>query len=165
MSAPSISQNKVVYITYVITDTSGMTLEQSDLPIGYLHGVKNRLHAKIEKALMGSKVGDSVTVLLEGDEGFGPHDPELTFTDSIDNVPEQFRRIGAEVEMMNEGGEAKTFIVSNIEGGQLTVDGNHPFAGKTVNFRVKVVDIRDATDDEIKSGEVASMGTPSTTKH
>lgn len=165
MAVESISHKKAVYITYVISDLAGEMLERSDQPVGYLHGVQTRLHNKIEKALEGCKVGDSVEVLLEGDEGFGAHDPSLTFTDDLNNVPEEFRRVGAEVEMMNESGENKIFIVSGIEDGKLTVDGNHPFAGKTVNFRVNVVDIREATEDELKSGEVSSMGAPTGMTH
>jgi FKBP-type peptidyl-prolyl cis-trans isomerase SlyD len=63
---------------------------------------------------------------LRRSEGFGPHDPNLTFTDDLDNVPPQFRFVGAEVPMQSENGEVKTFYVTRIENGRLTVDGNHP---------------------------------------
>jgi FKBP-type peptidyl-prolyl cis-trans isomerase SlyD len=77
---------------------------------------------------------------------------------SIENVPDEFRRIGADVEMMNDQGDSKKFTVTRIEDGKLTVDGNHPMAGKTIIFRIKVTDIRDATPEEqVKGVEAMAM--------
>ena len=96
--------------------------------------------------------GDRIEVLLPPQDGFGPHHPDLTFTDDIENVPPEFRRIGAEVEFENEKGEAMIFHVTHIENGKLTVDGNHPLAGQTATFVVNIADIRDASLDEIANG-------------
>jgi FKBP-type peptidyl-prolyl cis-trans isomerase SlyD len=104
-------------------------------------------------------VGDVVDVSLTPEEGFGAHDESLTYTDDIENVPPEFRRVGAEVEMMNDQGDARKFLVTRIEDGKLTVDGNHPMAGKIITFHIKVVDIRDATDEEISNG-VPPMAMP-----
>lgn len=79
-------------------------------------------------------------------------DESLVFVDDIDNVPPQYRFIGAEVEFQNEAGEAKAFYVTQIENGQLTVDGNPALAGQTVTCMVNVIDIRDASPDEIRNG-------------
>jgi len=154
-----VENNKVVSFTYSIVDDSGELLEQSDLPISYVHGGKHDLFDKVVQALDGSVIDDAVEVSLTPEEGFGPHDPELTYTDDIENVPDEFRRIGAEVEMMNDSGESRTFTVTRIEGDKLTVDGNHPMAGKVITFHIKVIDIRDATQDEMKNG-VAAMEMP-----
>ena len=154
-----VENNKVVSFTYSIVDASGELLEQSDLPISYVHGGKHDLFDKVVQALDGSVIDDAVEVSLTPEEGFGPHDPELTYTDDIENVPDEFRRIGAEVEMMNDSGESRTFTVTRIEGDKLTVDGNHPMAGKVITFHIKVIDIRDATQDEMKNG-VAAMEMP-----
>ena len=154
-----VENNKVVSFTYSIVDDSGELLEQSDLPISYVHGGKHYLLDKVVQALDGSVIDDAVEVSLTPEEGFGPHDPELTYTDDIENVPDEFRRIGAEVEMMNDSGESRTFTVTRIEGGKLTVDGNHPMAGKVITFRIKVIDIRDATQEEVKNG-VEAMEMP-----
>jgi FKBP-type peptidyl-prolyl cis-trans isomerase SlyD len=67
--------------------------------------------------------------------------------------------VGAEVEMMNDQGDSRKFTVTRIENGQLTVDGNHPMAGKTIVFRIKVTEIRDATAEEIANG-VDAMAMP-----
>ena len=63
-----------------------------------------------------------------------------------------FQTLGAQVEMQNDRGETRSFIVSRIEDGRLTVDGNHPLAGKTLRFVVEVNDVRDATPEEIAAG-------------
>ena len=97
-----VGPNKVVSITYRILDEDGSLLEQVDLPVSYVHGGHSNLIEKVERALEGHAVGDEVEVTLEPEEGFGEHDPSLTYTDDLANVPEQFRRLGAQVEMQND---------------------------------------------------------------
>jgi len=94
-------------------------------------------------------------VTLTPAEGFGDYQPELAFTDDIDNVPEEFRYVGAEVEFTNDREETLMFKVTRIADGKLTVDGNHPMAGQTVTFVVTVAAIRAAEADEIASGRPA----------
>ena len=67
-------------------------------------------------------------------------------------MPIEYRTIGASVTMQNEKGGTKDFVVSNIENGKLTINGNHPLAGKDIIFLVEVLSIRDATADEIIAG-------------
>jgi len=153
MSAQKICRNKAVQFTYTITDDKGNVVEQVDLPVSYVHGASNMgLIESIERAMEGCVAGDSFAVELPPADGFGEYNPDLTFTDDLENVPPQFRKLGAQVEMANDEGETKTFIVTNIEGDKLTVDGNHPLAGKVATFKVKVLDVRDATADEIRNG-------------
>ncbi len=147
-----ISKNKFVSLVYTITDEDDNILERIDVPIQYIQGVKSQVIEKIESALAGHKTGDLVHVTLSPEEGFGAHDAELTFSDDINNVPSQFHSIGAEVEFQNDQGESKIFHVTKIEDGKLTVDGNHPFAGKTITYNITVKEVRDATADEIKHG-------------
>jgi len=159
MTEQFVEQHKVVSFVYSIVDESGELLEQSDLPISYVHGGKHDLFEKVEQGLDGAVVNDTVEVSLTPEEGFGSHDPDLTYTDVIENVPEEFRSVGAEVEMMNDQGDSRKFTVTRIEDGKLTVDGNHPMAGKVITFRIKVTDIRDATLEEIANG-VEAMAMP-----
>lgn len=159
MTGQFVGPDKVVSFTYSIVDESGSIIEQSDLPISYVHGGPHDLFEKVEQELEGSVVGDTVEVELTPEEGFGEHDPNLTYTDDLDNVPPEFRHVGAEVEMMNDQGDTRTFTVINIENGRLTVDGNHPMAGKTITFRIRVTEIRDATPEELENG-VEPMLTP-----
>ena len=89
---------------------------------------------------------------------WGPHDPGLTYTDDIENIPPQFRQLGAEVSMQNDAGEMKTFYVTRIEDGQLTVDGNHPLAGKPLIVKVSILEVRDALPGEENTSGVHSAG-------
>lgn len=148
----TIKKDKFVSLTYTITDTSNEILERIDLPVQYIHGRDSQVIERIEQALEGKQEGDLVTVSLGPDEGFGEHQEELTFTDDVDNVPAQFQHIGAEVEFQNDQGESKIFRVVKIENGKLTVDGNHPFAGKTITYNITVKEVRDATPEELSNG-------------
>ena len=159
MTEQFVEQHKVVSFIYSIVDESGELLEQSDLPISYVHGGKHDLFEKVAQGLAGAVVNDTVEVSLIPEEAFGAHDPDLTYTDGIENVPEEFRSVGAEVEMMNDQGDSRKFTVTRIEDGKLTVDGNHPMAGKAITFRIKVIEIRDATPEEIANG-VEAMAMP-----
>lgn len=156
MSGQMIQKNKHVMFSYTILDADTQeVLEQVETPMGYVHGREQRMFEKVEKALEGAGIGDEVEVTLDFDDTFGAPDPELIFTDSIENVAPQFHRIGAEVEFQNDEGEIKSFIVTNIEDGFLTIDGNDPLVGKNLTFKVIIQDIRDATEKELKTGDPA----------
>ncbi len=147
-----ITNSKFVSLVYTITDEENNILERIDMPIQYIQGAKSQVIEKIEIALDGHQVDDLVHVTLSPEEGFGAHQPELTFSDDIANVPPQFHSIGSEVEFQNDQGESKIFRVTEIADGKLTVDGNHPFAGKTITYNITVKEVRDATADELKHG-------------
>ncbi len=160
MSNEVVRSGLVVYITYSIVDMAGNVVEQHDLPVGYVQGGNSGLLPSIESALVGKKVGDRVEVVLAPQDAFGERDPELGFTDDIDNVPPQFRHIGAQVEMVNEAGETRTFYVTKIEDGKLTVDGNHPLAGQNAICVVNILNIREATQEELANGIAADSAPP-----
>lgn len=155
MSQQVVQSGLVVYITYSILDQAGNVIEQHDLPVGYVQGGNSGLLPSIESAVAGKKIGDRVEITLTPQEGFGEHDPDLSFTDDIDNVPPQFRHIGAQVQMSSESGETKTFYVTKIEDGKLTVDANHPLAGQNAICVVNIINIREATPEEMLSGMAA----------
>jgi len=158
MSAQVIKPGKFVSLTYSIADTDSNLLEQNDIPVNYVHGGDTELIGGMDRAVAGKAAGDSIEMTVPPEDGFGPHDPSLTFTDDVENVPPQFRRVGAEVQMQNEAGEAKAFQVTRIEEGKLTVDGNHPLAGKTLVVRVKILEVRDATmEDMAPSGSGCAL--------
>jgi len=159
MSVEQIKKDKYVELTYAILNELDEIKERVDIPVKYIHGRDSGLFPKIEAALEGCSKGEQVEVFLNEQEGFGPSDPNLIFTDDINNVPPQFHQVGAEVEMQNDRGEAKKFVVSKIENGKLTVDGNHPLAGQTIKFVVTVGEIRDASSDELKFGVTQNFST------
>ena len=148
-----ISINKFVELTYRIVDQSnGEIIEQVEDPLGYVQGDNSLLFNQVTKKLEGKSAGDEVEILLKAKDAFGPKIEDLIFTDDIDNVPMEYRHIGANVTMQNDKGGTKDFVVSSIENGKLTIDGNHPLAGKDIIFFVEVLSIRDATADEIIEG-------------
>lgn len=154
MSNQTISDGKLVSLTYSIADATGSILEQTDLPVTYLHGGQTELIGGMDAAIRGKSVGDEIEMRLEADQGFGPHDPTLTFTDDLENVPPEFRFVGAEVQMQSDTGEVKSFLVTRIEDGKLTVDGNHPLAGKSLRVHVRIHEVRDPTHAEL----IAELG-------
>ena len=152
MAAPRVEANKVVSVTYLLRNQQGEVVDIRELPVAYLHGAGSDLFPQVEQALTDKTVGESIEVTLGPDEAFGAHDPKLTFTDDLENVPPELRKIGMEFEAQSPKGEAMLFRVTRIEDGKLTVDANHPLAGQTITFAVTVQDIRDATDEERKAG-------------
>ena len=152
MSKAVVEKNKVVSLSYVLHNQKGDIFEYRDLPVAYLHDSGSDLFPKIERALEGQAVGERIKVTLAPSAAFGEHDPRLTFTDDIDNVPPELRRLGVEFEAQNAKGESMIFVVTEVRDGKLTVDANHPLAGQTVIFEVTVHDIRDTTPEEIQSG-------------
>ena len=154
----AIRKGKVVSVTYTLHDERGQIFEQSDIPVPYLHGHASGLFEKLEHQLEGKRSGDSIEATLNPEEDFGPHDPALTFTDDLENVPPELHKLGASLEAQNAKGEMLNFVVKRIENGKLTVDANHALAGQTVKFRVTVLDVRDATPDELRAGQPGASG-------
>lgn len=154
----AISANKLVTLTYVIKNELDELIEQNDLPVSYVHGAGGELLPILEKSLEGKAAGDSIEVVVLPADGFGEHDPALTFTDDIDNVPEEYRKVGAQAEFQNEDGEVKVFTVSKINEELVTLDGNHPLAGKTVKLVANIKEVRDATDEEIAQRQFEHYG-------
>ena len=148
----TIKQHKVVTITYAILNNQQAVVEQHDVPVAYVHGGNGGLLPGIEAALEGHQVGERVEIQLTPEDAYGIRDESLMFTDDIENVPPLYRHVGAEVQFQNEAGESKTFYVTRIEDGKLTVDGNAALAGQSVTCLVNVIDIRDASPAELRDG-------------
>jgi FKBP-type peptidyl-prolyl cis-trans isomerase SlyD len=155
-----VQPGKYVSLTYLIQDETDQVVEQNDIPVGYVFGGDTELLGGMNNVLIGKKAGDEVTTTIPPEKGFGQPDPDLMFVDDIENVPTQFRHIGAEVQMQNEKGESKIFYVSKIENGKLTVDGNHPLACKTIRLTVKILEVRDATEHDVMNSGIYSTQSP-----
>jgi len=155
----TVTRNNLVYITYSILDERGMVVEQHDIPVGYVQGANSGILPAIESAVEGRKIGDRVEITLSPEEGYGLRDESLVFVDDIENVPPEFRRVGAEVLFENEAGETKPFYVTAIADGKVTVDGNSSLAGQSVTCLVNVIDIREATPEEIRNGRPLDVQT------
>ncbi len=146
-----IRANKLVELTYRILDEGGKVLEQIDMPVSYVHGSEHGLWHRIEAAMENRRAGDTIEVLLQPKDAFGEPDPDLLLTQRLADVPEQFHYVGAEADFQNESGDVMRFRVTAIDGDQLTLDGNHPLAGKTLRFFLNILSVRDATEDEVRN--------------
>ncbi|MDO9009663.1 MAG: peptidylprolyl isomerase [Thiobacillus sp.] len=136
-----------------------MVVEQHDVPVGYVQGANSGILPAIESAVAGRTLGERIEIKLMPEDGYGVRDESLVFVDAIENVPPEFRRVGAEVMFENASGETKVFYVTAIENGQLTLDGNPSLAGQTVTCLVNIIDIRDATPEEIQNGRPLDVKT------
>jgi len=153
MNREAIEDGKFVELTYKVIDRkSGHVLTGVEFPLGYVHGHNEILAPSIHKELTGRRAGDVIEVPIDGNRIFGPRDESLVFTDRLENVPEDYRQIGVTILMENEKGDTRSFIVTRIDDDTLTVDGNNPLCGRDVVFRLEVLSVRDAIDDEMRAG-------------
>jgi len=155
----TIKDNKFVELSYkVIDQKSAEVLTQVEYPIGYVHGVTDVLSPLVAAELVGKSVGDIIEVPIDCNELYGPRDESLVFTDLIENVPEDYREIGITITMENDKGETKNFIVTRMDDKTLTVDGNNPLCGREVIFKLEILSVRDATEEEIANGAGVNKG-------
>jgi len=149
-----ITQNSVVSLNYSMFDDQGTLIDQNHDPIVYLHGGYDNILPVVEAALNGKSVGDKVSVTMTPDQGFGEFVAELVREEDVSMFPPDLE-IGMMFETRDpESGEAMQFRVTAIEAGKVTVDGNHPLAGMTIRFEASVLEVREASADEIAHGHV-----------
>ncbi|MBO2557707.1 peptidylprolyl isomerase [Shewanella algae] len=154
-----ITQHSAVTIHYRLTDAKGQLIESSFEadPMVYLHGMENLIPG-LEKALEGKGKGDTLEVTIEAEEAYGPyHDglrqevPLEAFGDIQDIVPGM--RFIAETEMGQ-----RPVQVTEVLDNSVIVDGNHPLAGQSLTFNVEVMDVREATAEEVAHGHIHAHG-------
>ncbi len=154
-----ISMHKVVHFHYTLTNEGGEVLDSSrgDEPLAYIHGMGNIISG-LEEALTGRAEGDQFQVSIPPEAGYGTHDQDL-----IQVVPRSafpgVSDIQPGMQFRAESSEGVQLVtVVEVEGDEITLDGNHPMAGLTLNFDVEVTSIRDATPTEIDHGHVHGTG-------
>ena len=154
-----IVKHKVVTIDYTLTDEEGKVLDTSKdgEPLSYIQGIGNLIPG-LETALEGKQAGDALNVSVPPEQGYGERDDKLLVSvprerfDEAGNV-----EVGMRFQAPTESG-MRVVTVVGIEEENVTVDANHPLAGETLNFDVKVVEVRDATEEEIGHGHVHGAG-------
>ena len=148
-----VSDGKLVELKYKVIDAkSKNVLTEVEYPIGYVHGVNEVLAPPVMAEIEGKLPGDVVEVPIDCNKLFGPRDESLVVTDHIENVPEEYREVGTSILMENDKGGTKSFLVTRIDEKSITIDGNNPLCGREVIFRLDIVSVRDATDEEIAYG-------------
>ena len=155
----TIGDGKLVELTYKVTDKkSGHVLTCVEFPLGYVHGQNEILAPFVHSKLEGRGAGDVIDVPIDGNLIYGARDESLVFTDRIENVPEEFRKVGTSILMENESGQTRSFLVTRMDDKTLTVDGNNPLCGREVVFTLQVLTVRDATDEERRAGGTIVAG-------
>ena len=148
-----IRDGKFVELTYTVTDRkSGHVLTRVEFPLGYVHGRNEILAPSVHRQLEGKSAGDAIEVTIDGNQVFGPRDESLVFTDRLENVPEEYRQMGTSILMENDQGRTRTFLVTRIDDRTLTLDGNNPLCGREVVFALRILNVRDATEEEMSTG-------------
>lgn len=155
-----IAQDKVVTIHYNLKNEAGELLEssfQSD-PLAYLHGHHNLIPG-LEKALLDLETGAKLDVSVPPEEAYGTRDDRLVETVPKDVFGDDVSlEVGMQFHAQSHDGNPYVVTITGIEGDQVEVDGNHPFAGATLNFEVEVMDVREATEEELSHGHVHGPG-------
>ncbi|HUX92133.1 MAG TPA: peptidylprolyl isomerase [Gallionellaceae bacterium] len=156
-----IAKDTVVSVSYELIDANGgAILEKSNDPISYVHGGYDGIFPTVEEALHGKNVGDKVSVKMEPDDAFGEYDHDLVRVESRDLFPKDIE-VGMQLEGGAEGDDDEDymlFTIVEITDKDVTVDGNHPLAGKTLTFNATVTDVRAATKEELDHGHVHGAG-------
>ena len=155
MSEEVVSKNKVVTFKCIILDEDDNIVEKNDTPMSYVHGGEAGEFLDDMQIMEGAKVGETRRVTVNASQGFGEYDESLVIRDKLENVPEEYHKVGTVCSFQNDKGEPMSFTVKSIENGEVVFDGNHPYAGKAMTFKMTVIDIRDATVDEVGTGRPA----------
>ncbi|MDR2093367.1 MAG: peptidylprolyl isomerase [Azoarcus sp.] len=151
-----IAKNCVVTLDYTVTDADGTVVDEGRQPLVYLHGGYDGIFPKLEEALHGKKVGDTLRIKLQPQDAFGDYDEKLVAVEDAELFPEN-AEVGMAFERVSDAGE-EIFHITEIADDKVVVDGNHPLAGMALVFDLVVAGVRDATAEEIAHGHVHDHG-------
>lgn len=154
-----IAKNKVVSIDYTLTDPAGKVIDSSTGrgPMAYIHGTGAMIPG-LEAELDGKAAGDDLKVTLAPEVGYGQRNPGLIQKVPRSNFPQKTIQVGQQFRAQGPDGQTRLLTVTGFAGDDVTMDGNHPLAGVTLSFDVKVVEVRDATEEEVSHGHVHGPG-------
>ena len=148
-----IARHKTVTLSYELKNDEGEVLDRSakDEPFAYIHGL-SMIVPGLEKALEGKSAGDSISVRIEPEHGYGNRHEAL-----VHDIPREKLKqlgelkVGMQMQVDTQAGPMILKIMS-LDDETVTVDGNHPLANVHLNFSIDVIDVRDATPEEIAKG-------------
>jgi len=150
-----IEKNKVVSINYTLTDSKGTKLDTSEGrgPLNFIHGT-GQIIIGLEEALEGKIKGEKLNVSIAPEKGYGIKNDEM-----IQQIPRNQFDARQPIEpgmQFNANAEGRTLIVTvtKVEDDFITIDANHPLAGETLNFDVEIMDVREASAEELSHGHV-----------
>lgn len=154
-----IEDKKVVSIHYTLTGDDGTILDSSDGrdPLSYIHGMGNIIPG-LEAQLLGKSTGDTFKASIAPEDGYGEFDTAQIIQVSRSQF-EGVKDLAVGMQFTASGPDGNQMVtITKVENDIVTVDGNHPLAGQTLHFDVNVVDVREATADEMSHGHVHGPG-------
>jgi FKBP-type peptidyl-prolyl cis-trans isomerase SlyD len=155
-----IGQNSVVSMHYTLKNDNGDVMDTSEgkEPMVYLHGANNLIPG-LEAELAGKTSGAAFNATVQPAQAYGEFSDELiqviskSMFDGVETI-----EVGMSFVAQGEGGAQRQVRVTGVEGDDITIDANHPLAGQTLHFDVEVIEVREATEQEIEHGHVHSGG-------
>ena len=147
----NITKDTVVTLTFRASDAQGKLLEDGKTPRSYLHGGYGNTLAGIEAALEGQAAGYQTTVKLAPADAFGERDETLVTTIPKKEFPPGVK-VGGQLEGHDDQGRQQVFTVTKVKGDTVLLDGNHPLAGQTLTFVLKVLEVKPASSEEVAHG-------------
>lgn len=154
-----IADQKVAVIHYKLTDSEGQVIDSSEgqEPMPYLHGAAN-LVPGLEKELTGKTAGDKISAVIAPEDGYGHKDSAMIQelpSSSFGGVEEI--KVGMEFHAETENGMQVVEVIE-VSDDTVTIDGNHPLAGVELHFDIEIIEVRDATEDELEHGHIHASG-------
>jgi FKBP-type peptidyl-prolyl cis-trans isomerase SlyD len=153
------AKDRVVVMEYSLKDDKGNLIDSSEGqgPLAFIQGLGHIIPG-LERIIEGKKAGDKFEAIIAAKDGYGEYNPQM-----IQKIPKsQFQdgeklEEGMQFEVETEWGPA-LLTVTEIEGEEVTVDGNHPLAGVGLHFDIEIVEVREATEEELAHGHVHGKG-------
>ena len=148
-----IEDGKFVELTYEVVDKkTSEVLSAVEFPLGYIQGISEILSPEVTDGLVGQVEGDIVELPVDVDQIYGPRDESLVTTMPLGSLDEDLRKVGTMIPMENDKGERINFTVIKVNDDSIMVDGNNPLCGRKVIFVLKVITVRNPTDEEARLG-------------
>lgn len=155
-----VSDQLVVGIDYTLRDEEGELIDTNEgyPPLEFLQGF-GQIIPGLEQALNGMAVGEKKRVVVAPENGYGEYQPEAQETVPLDAFPEDMDvEEGMEIQVQDDDGQVLQAMVAEVDGDEVTLDFNHPLAGVTLYFDVRIASLRAATAEELDHGHVHGAG-------
>ena len=146
-----VGKDRWVTVEYRIFDSDGEPIEEGERTLTYLHGGHGDLFAALEQALDGQPVGHQASVYLEPEQSFGDYDASLVRLAPRAAFPDELEPGMSFEGIPGEAADGRIWIVTDLADEQVVLDGNHPLAGMALRFELEVIDVAEASEEEIRA--------------
>lgn len=146
-----VGKDRWVTVEYRIFDSDGEPIEEGERTLTYLHGSHGELFEALEQALEGQPVGHRASVYLDPDQSFGDYDASLVRLAPRAAFPDELEPGMSFEGIPGEAADGRIWIVTDLAADQVVLDGNHPLAGMALRFELEVIDVAEASEEEIRA--------------